>query len=82
MSALQRITTEYVGVEDRIRLSGRDDADDAGDGRTVVIWITQRLLQRLLPVLVEWLERQDGATLRADIARSFAQQAARAELAP
>lgn len=79
MSALQRITTEYVGVEDRIRLSGKDGADDAAP---VVIWITQRLLQRLLPVLLEWLERREGASLRADVVRSFAQQAARAELVP
>lgn len=81
---LQRITTEYVADEDRIRLAG-----EGADGATVVIWLTQRLLQRLLPVLLQWLEQQGAPqevhgshTLHAELLQGFAQQAARAELAP
>lgn len=72
---LERITTEYVPDEDRIRLVG-----EVGDGTTVVIWLTQRLLQRLLAVLLQRLEQQSAHTLHAELLQGFAQQAARAEL--
>lgn len=74
-SSLQRFTTDYVVAEDRIRLAG-----ETGDAAPVVVWLTLRLLQRVLPVLLKWLERQDGASPGADVVRGFAQQAARAEL--
>ncbi len=74
---LQRITTEYIDTEDRIRLAG-----DTGQGEPVVIWLTQRLLQRLLPMLLQWLDAQTGMTPMAEIVQGFAQQAARAELIP
>lgn len=76
MVTLERITTEYVESEDRIRLSG-----EAASGAPVVIWLTQRLLQRLLPVLLPLLDgRRDSHY--AEIMQGFAQQAARAELKP
>lgn len=78
MQSLQRITTEYIVHEDRVRLSGEVEKNAA----PVVVWLTQRLLQRLLPALLQWLDRQGAATPRAEILQSFAQQAARAELAP
>lgn len=82
---LQRITTEYVEHEDRIRLSG-----ERPNGDTVVLWLTQRLLNRLVPHLTAWLDRQvpSASTIPAfqaahqDIVQGFAQQAARAQLAP
>lgn len=78
MSDLARVTTEYVAVEDRIRLSG-----ESGQAAPVSIWLTLRLLQRLLPLLLEWVEGRDGAAaLHSFALHSFAQQAARAELAP
>lgn len=43
---LQRITTEYIEAEDRIRLAG-----EAGE-KTMVLWLTQRFLNRLI-VLVK-----------------------------
>ena len=49
---LNNLTTEYIEQEDRIRLSGATCHD------TAVIWLTQRLFQRLLPLLIQWLERQ------------------------
>lgn len=48
---LQRLTTEYIDVEDRIRLAGEADS-----GETVQLWLTQRLLLRLLPLLFRWLD--------------------------
>lgn len=74
-SSLQRVTTEYIDLEDRIRLSG-----EAENAELVVIWLSQRLLRRLLPVLLQWLGRQVDETPRADALQSFALQAALAEL--
>lgn len=49
---LQRLTTEYINFEDRIRLAGETDS-----GETVRLWLTQRLLLRLLPLLFRWLDK-------------------------
>ena len=46
MNSLQRITTEYDEREDRIRVSGQ-----LAQGEAVVLWLTQRLLNRLVPHL-------------------------------
>jgi len=78
MTALDRITTEYIDTEDRLRLSGQ-----YADGAAVVIWLTQRLIQRLIPVLLEWLghsHQQVVAAPHAEIMQGWAQQAARAGL--
>lgn len=75
MAELQRITTEYIEGEDRMRLSGQDD-----ESNVVTIWLTQRLLVRLLPHLFKWLEQQDPGTMPTEIMQSFAQQAAQSEL--
>ncbi len=72
---LQRITTQYVATEDRLRLSG-----ETADGTTVVLWLTQRLMNLLAPQLTGWLERQDAAG--GEALQEFAQQAAEASLAP
>ncbi len=85
MSTLQRITTEYVDLEDRIRLTG-----ELTGGSTMVLWLTQRLVSRLVPHLTAWLEQQVAsasgiASLQAahqDIVQGFAQQAAQAQLVP
>ncbi len=77
MAELLRITTEYIEAEDRIRLSGELASEE-----TVVMWLSQRLLLRLLPHLFLWLEKQSGDSLPLEIAQSFAQDAAVAELAP
>jgi hypothetical protein len=72
---LQRVTTEYVAAEDRIRLSG-----EAADGTTIVLWLTQRLLNLLAPRLTGGLERPDSAS--DTLLQGFAQQAAEASLSP
>lgn len=51
--ALQRITSEYVDSEDRFRLRGALPA-----GETVVLWLTRRLLDRMVPHLIDWLGLQ------------------------
>jgi len=75
---LQRVTTEYVVTEDRIRLAGA-----AVDDQTVVLWLTQRLLNLMVPQLTGWLERQGASDLiDSELAQGFAQEAAEASLAP
>ena len=84
MGTLQRCTTEYVECEDRIRLAG-----ELASGATVVLWLTQRLMNRLAPHLTAWLARQQAPVSRLpavqaahqDIVQGFAQQAAQAQLA-
>ena len=72
---LERITTQYVAQEDRVRLTGQTP-----EGTPVVIWLSMRMLQRLLPPLFKWLEQQGPASTFKDLRQGFAQQAARAEL--
>jgi len=80
-TTLRRITTEYIEIEDRLRISG-----EIADAEAVVIWLTQRLLLRLLPLLLQWLDQQTQHTVnnantpRVDVLQSFAQQTARAQL--
>ena len=80
---LQRLTTEYILIEDRIRISG--DTRDAGP---VVLWLTNRLAMRAVPQLLRWLEDQaapttgsssDSPVLKREL-QSFAQAAAVAGL--
>lgn len=85
MTTLQRFTTEYIELEDRIRLTG-----ELAHGDTVVLWLTQRLMNRLVPHLTAWLARQlapassipSVQAAHQDIVQGFAQQAACARLAP
>lgn len=77
MAELSRLTTEYVEAEDRFRFSGV-----AGEGSPVVLWLTQRLMLRLLPPLLEWLEKQGGDLPRAEVLNAFAQQKAQLQMEP
>lgn len=75
---LERITTEYVEVEDRIRLSAEVQGNSP-----VVLWLSQRLLLRLLPSLIHWLDGQGGTDAGySQLMQGFAQQAAQSELTP
>lgn len=71
MIELQRITTKYDPKEDRIRLTGDD-----GRGQTLVLWLTRRLLDRLVCFIVEKLESQEKAKARPRIHLEFQQQSA------
>ncbi|QSR36617.1 hypothetical protein CFI10_16835 [Marinobacterium iners] len=73
--ALGRLTTVYHPLEDRVRISGQVSSDDV-----VVIWVTRRLMDRMVPALVEWLEQQDADVPRADLLQSVKQTRAINEL--
>lgn len=77
MTCLQRLTTQYSEVEDRIRLDGED-----AQGHTEALWLTQRLLGRLIAHMCQWVEHQGGKAPLPEIRQEFAQQKARAELSP
>ncbi len=71
MLELQRLTTEYIDAEDRLRLTG-----ELRPGDTLVLWLSQRLLMRLLPHLFLWLEKQGSTAFPAEIEQGFEQRAA------
>lgn len=75
MSTLQRLTTQFAAEEDRIRVSGEEV-----DGRIQVMWLSQRLLNRLVPALCDMLGRPQQDERVADMLNSFEQQAAQAQL--
>ena len=52
MTNLERITSEYIESEDRIRLTAIGAAEE-----TLILWITQRLLIRLITHFLGWLEK-------------------------
>jgi hypothetical protein len=74
-AALTRITTEFQEREDRILLTGDTDADDV-----VCLWLTRRMLVRLLPKLFDWLQREVPQSLAADAIQGFRQHSATAAL--
>ena len=75
MLELQRLTTEYIDAEDRLRLTG-----EIRPGETLVLWLSQRLLVRLLPHLFLWLEKQSSTAFPAEIEQSLEQRAASANM--
>jgi len=85
VQTLKRITTRYDQAEDRLRLDGRLNGE-----ATLSLWLTQRLMIRLVRHLTRWLDRQElpaEPSARPDpLAHStkqgFAQQSAAATMAP
>jgi hypothetical protein len=74
--ALRRLTTEYVESEDRLRI-----AAETSEGQTVVLWVTQRLMLRLVPALLNWLQPDKSEQTKQTAQHAFAQEEARARLA-
>ncbi|ASM74689.1 MULTISPECIES: hypothetical protein [Roseobacteraceae] len=79
MSGIRRFTTDYVAVEDRIRLSL-----ERSDGTVRILWLTRPLLNKLAARLIE---RVDAAVstdrpLTSGVRQRFVQQAAEASLKP
>lgn len=73
MPVIQRMTTIYSAPEDRFQL-----AVELDDASLAELWLTQRLLQRLLPALLGWLQQQvPPDTQHAEVLQGFAQQTAR-----
>ena len=77
MNMLQKITIEYDESEDRMRLAG-----EGGDRSCVVLWLSQRLLRRLIPVLIEMIGTKSGDSEVAETILGFEQEAAWAALEP
>ena len=83
MITLQRITSEYIESEDRIRLTAISDAE-----KTLILWITQRLLIRLIAHFLGWLEKEAPEVARSSAIgnetksalQGMAQQSAAAKL--
>lgn len=79
MEKLNKITTEYIITEDRIRV-----CSETINGQTVTIWLTHRLLNALLPHLFSWLDKNKPIETVANIqspsikqiVQEFAQEAA------
>lgn len=84
MTTLQKITTTYAESEDRLRLAGQD----AAGSTTAVLWLTQRLTNRLVRTLTQWLEEAEGGGALAEVAtaldlrHAWAQEAAVRQLQP
>lgn len=80
---LKRVTTEMHDLEDRLQLVGEVES-----GEPVVFWLTQRLVKRLVPHLLSWLQPSSkgvsaaapGPDYHTDAIQTFAQQAAIAQL--
>lgn len=72
-NTLKRITTEYKPLEDRVRLSG-----EVASGSVIVVWLTQRLLCRLVPEMARWLQSQEKPASDVVKVQSFKQQKASA----
>jgi hypothetical protein len=47
---LQRLSTDYVEIEDRIRMAGQTPAGP------IVMWLTGRLASRAIPAFLRWLD--------------------------
>jgi hypothetical protein len=77
MPALSRITTQYSEAEDRLLLTG-----EINESKRVMLWVTQRLLNRLVPHLLLWLQAQTTTQPHADLLQGFAQHSARSNLMP
>ena len=69
---IQTFTARYDPVEDRLRL----DAVDAAGGKQA-IFLTRRLVDRVIPVLVSHLEGKTPEGVPADLAQGMSQSRAR-----
>ena len=70
MITLQRVTSEYIESEDRIRLTAISNAEE-----TIILWITQRLLLRLIAHFLGWLEKEAPEIARSSAIGNEAQSA-------
>jgi hypothetical protein len=77
MKNLTRLSIRYIDTEDRVRLTG-----ETAPEQIVVLWLTLRLCNRLIPHLCAWLVERVGVNPQAEVKQQFAQQKAQAELLP
>jgi len=71
MTVAQRFTTEYIDHEDRCRMSA-----SLPEEAVAVMWLTRRLLDRLVSHLAGWLEQETAQAPMPEVQQTFAQQAA------
>ena len=71
MTVAQRFTTEFVDFEDRLRVSA-----SLPDQAVAVMWLTHRLLDRLVTHLSGLLEKETAQAPLPEVQQTFAQQAA------
>ncbi len=74
---INRMTSRYSPEEDRLCLLSEYADPDLGENNSATLWLSQRLLLRLVPVLIECL--QLGAKSLYAGVQDFAQQKACAE---
>lgn len=67
---LEKLTLSYVNREDRIRLDGENKQQEV-----VTLWLTQRLANRLVPVISDWLRKQVPTGAHADKVQQYQQEA-------
>lgn len=77
MNTLQRITTLFDPIEDRIQITGETDAN-----AKIRLWLTHRLFTSLIPHLINWLQQQQASTPNLNAQMSFQQAKALQELNP
>tara|TARA_E500000331_G_scaffold353699_1_gene404933 strand:+ start:465 stop:971 length:507 start_codon:yes stop_codon:yes gene_type:complete len=56
VARLQRITTQFVDIEDRVKISALSQ-----DNETLVLWLTQRLLIRIVDRCLTFVDENIGA---------------------
>jgi hypothetical protein len=71
---LVKATTQFDPGEDRVRIDGQ-----FSNQSVVVIWLTQRLLTRLVPHMTAYLEKNSSHELRSDLMQTIQQQRAQSK---
>lgn len=71
MTVAQRFTTEFIDFEDRLRISA-----SLPNQAVAVMWLTHRLLDRLVTHLAGLLEKETAQAPLPEVQQTFAQQAA------
>jgi hypothetical protein len=79
---LEKITTKYSETEDRVRISAL-----TAESSIIVLWISQRMLTRLVPLILRWVDERNNPVSQIDVKskelmNDFAQYEAHTELKP
>ena len=68
---LNKVTTQYIEFEDRIRVLGTGNSNETHE-----IWITRRLLDRLVSALLSSLKKEDKHRNKKHVQMAFEQEVA------
>ena len=74
---IKRFTTSYSENEDRISIHAETDQSDY-----VVMWLSRRMLDRLIPALIEKIDSSDQRDAHHAMLQAFNQEAAVAAIKP